>query len=355
MKLAKIFTEGLAVMLAVFILIFVLTNYVKYSPKEEKLEESSKLELYLEEKAESDVLYLWLAALLFLAVGAGIALRRMPAVGAFLSVLPTGYALTLLSWKHLPTRPMTVVLLCFAYTAGSVVYAAAEERRLKRNVCANAGILCALGGLAVTGVSAFFQGRAATVADLVEEMSEASLSISKKLGAFPTLVRMIWARFACGEQSSASKMASNFEKSLNTKGTRLYFFMNIDAEQFRIYLRLALLFFALAVLWFVFRGKLRPLAAVLSALPLIYAYHHLMRDNLSAMPLVILLFALMSAVLGFVSFEQGGRVPVSEVERQQILDELHTAPEPDPMDGDGRDEYGNYAPDTKEDEIEYDK
>lgn len=356
MKIAKIFTEGMAILLAIFILLYLLTCYVTYNPDEKKLEEHGKLELYLEEKANTDVYYLWLCVILAASAAVGIFLRRMPAVGAFASVLPTAYALTLYLNKSLTKRPMTVVLLCTAFTLGSVVYAAAEERRTRRNICANAGILCALGGLAVTVPCAVFQRLSASVSEEVEILKEqGEMTVSAKLRCFPELVRMIYARWKIGETDTASKMLADFERSIDTKGTKMYFYRNIDPEQFTAYVRLALVFFAVAVLWFAFRGRLRPVAALMSFLPLGIAFFQLQNDRLSGMPMVILPFALMCALFGFVSFEQGGREPVSEFERRQILEELTEPAETDPLDSDGKDEYGNYAPDTAEDEIEYDR
>ena len=355
MKIAKMFTQGLALLLALLIIIYLLTCYVKYNPKEEKLEEKSKLELYLEEKKTTDVYYLWLAVLLCISAAVGLIMPRFAEVIVFVSVLPTAYALTLYTNSSLATRPMAVILPCVMHTLGTVVYAAAEERSQKRNICAGAGILCALGGLAVTTVCAVFQKLALSVADEVAELKEASLTVSPKLQCFPTLVRMVWGRYAAGEDAQASEMLSDFERNLDVQGSKMFLYRSIDPEQFTVYVRLALIFFAVAVLWFAFRGKLRLPAAVLSFLPIVLAFHQLQNDRLSAMPMVILAFALMTGLCGFVSFEQGGREPVSAFERRIILEELAEPRESDPLDTDGRDEYGKPAPETPEDEIEYDR
>ena len=321
MKPAKSFTDGLAILLAVLLLIYLLTCYIKYNPGEEALLEESKLTLFF----ESSVHYrqhLYLTLMLSMSVAVGMILRKRPGFCLLFSCAPLCYALTMYASKDLTVHPMIIILGCLAHTAGSIFFAAAEDRRLGKNFLSNGGLLCTLSALALSTACTVRQSAAASVASIVKEMETAGINLPSKIHSNTDVIRRIYDLYIRRGTSYASGMAGDYSREFEAEGIKLYYLGSIKGEQLSVYIRLSLILFGLAVLWFFLRRRHRGLAALIAFIPPVYLFINLLFDRVSAMPLMLMALTLIAAVCAAADFDQHGKIPVSELERQQFLEEM---------------------------------
>ena len=111
MRNVKNITAGVAILLCIFICIYILTLYLKFTPEEPKLLEDGTYEEIdgkIKQFLDSDVNikeHLTLVFLLAFSAAAGFLLEKLPAFGMVTSALPLSYALTML--RFLPSWPWT--------------------------------------------------------------------------------------------------------------------------------------------------------------------------------------------------------------------------------------------------------
>lgn len=130
MKTVKNFTSGIAVLLCIFICIYVLTLYLKFNPEEPDIlpdgtteEVPGKIEQFLDANINTEE-HLTLCFLLAISAAAGFILEKVPAFGVLTSAAAFSYALTMMRFEALPKFPRTVVVLSFVHAAGALFYAA---------------------------------------------------------------------------------------------------------------------------------------------------------------------------------------------------------------------------------------
>ena len=115
MRNVKNITAGVAILLCIFICIYLLTLYLKFTPDEPKLlEDGTYEEIYgkIKQFIDSDVNikeHLFLVFLLAISAAVGFLLPKLPAFGMVTSALALSYALTMLRFDALPKFPMSVI------------------------------------------------------------------------------------------------------------------------------------------------------------------------------------------------------------------------------------------------------
>lgn len=362
MKKAKSFTDGMAIFLAILIMIYLLTGYVKYNPGTQDSEDDEPTR-FLDSGTNRQ--YLNIALMLAFSAATGIILRRKPGLAVLTSALTLGYVLTILDNNLLNKYPMVVTLFCLCHAAGTFVYAASEDRRTGSYSCLGGGLLCAGGCFILTSHTAILQNTAASVAGYVETLSAEGLAVPVRLQPVRGVVDMIYVRYLSGGISSAQNMSNIFSNRYSMEGIKLFYHNSIDGEQYTVYLRLSLLLLSAAVLAPVLRRRRLP-AMLVTLLPVIYAFVQLQRDCLSTMPLLVLTLCAFCAFGGIVSFDQHGLAPVSQVERREYLEETAAdAAEPlagEPLaagqvdeapDGEGTGDRDTFGDDDEEEEEIY--
>lgn len=362
MKLLKDFTDGLAILLAVLLLIYCCTLYVKYKPDETKLEEGkTKIGLFIE-TSQSNRDMLQLTFFLLLSAAAGICLRKRPEFGIVFACIALSYVLLLREGKSIPKYPNVVVILAVCHAAGAIVYAAADDRTTGKLSCARGGILTAAGALVFSTVSNVYQAIFLKSAEDAAVLKEAHLEIPAKFRQIPELVRLARLEFEDGNTSSATDIVFELGRDVKATGLKLSFLNSIDEEQFSSYLRLSVLLFASVILCIALCRRFRLISAAVAALPFVYSAVQLQRDMLSALSLPILVFTLTSALCMAASFEQNGLIPVEETERQMNAEDEeaeNAPPDADPAGLSGKDstedtsDNNSRSKDDSEEEIYY--
>ncbi|MBR3963837.1 MAG: hypothetical protein IKJ80_00325 [Clostridia bacterium] len=360
MKTLKKFTDGLAICLAVLALIFVLTNYLgfdfkaydeKYSedallekeeedaklPEEQREEVLSKIEYFFRQSPESKDYFL-LAVLLLISGGLGFLLRRFSGISLVLSTLPICYALTLFDAEKLIKYPLTVITFSLSHCVGAIVFAAAECRRRPTLGCPVGGIAC--GVLAAVGgvYSLYLQNIVSATSGYVHFLDEAGVTVPRDMLPIKNVVESLYFRVTRGDVEAANNMISNFRDDLvDNMGARLVY-GTVNTLETTDYKRLVLVLFAAAVLSlaFVILRK-RTLAAIVAAVPAVYAFMLLLLGKISTLTLPIVLLTLVMAIAVGAYREAEGEPPVSELEREEyeafIAEEEKDSPAAEP-DGD---------------------
>ena len=306
MKTAKSITNGLALLLAVFILLFLATEYIGYHPSDDALKETSKAELFFEQN-EMRRDYFRLMFLLCLSAAVGLLFDRLPEFGVFSALLPLSYALLLLPLKRLTKHPMVIVSLCLAHLCGAVVTCGYKDRSGKGHHASNASILSSLAALGCTGYSLFYLGKLRAVSAELEALDEAGVTVPTKVTFSPDLVRMAAMKLENYGESEAREMLSSFSREINFTALKTKILDTVKEDQFTFYFRLAILLFGAAVLMFALRRKLRLIPAVLSVVPFVYAAFMIHLDHMDTVALPILTTTLFAMICGITAYDQYGK------------------------------------------------
>ena len=306
MKTAKTVTNGLALMLAVFILLFLATQFLGYHPSDDALKKDSKLNLFFDQN-EVHRDYLRLFFLLCISAAAGLLFDKLPELGVLSALFPLGYALLLLSVKRLTKHPMVIVSLCLAHLCGAVVWCGYQDRKGTRPCASNASLLCSLTSLGLSGYVLYYQSLLRSVSEELAALKEAEITVSAKVRFVPDLIRMVAAKLKNFGASEARDMLTDFGRETDVSAWKIKILDSVTEDQFANYLRLAILLFGTAVLIFALRRWLKLTPALLSALPFLYAAIKIHADGMSALSLPILTASLFALVCGIVAFDQHGK------------------------------------------------
>ncbi|MBO5702258.1 MAG: hypothetical protein J6S71_07440 [Clostridia bacterium] len=396
MKTFKNFTSGIAVLLCIFICIYVLTLYLKFNPEEPEILEDGtvedipgKLEQFLDANINTEE-HLTLCFLLAISAAAGFILEKVPAFGMLTSAAALSYALTMMRFEALPKFPKTVVVLCMVHAAGAIFYAATSERGKKSflglNSAASGALLC---NTVTIGISLYiyrilhaFNG----VTEKLEALEEDGFIINTKLAAIPDVMDIIWHTYENHGIQRARRLLNELSKQYTAKGIEEDMQMTFVGEEYSVYLRLAIIVFGVLILTLVFRRR-AWVGACLCAIPPICVFSNIMYDKMSTYTLTILTLTVMSAIGAFAAYQREGapalvgddgeeieiededdplpeEIPASDAEDDiagesvtdwecSKLDYFYQKPTPDPVNESERDEYleieGESDGDQKED------
>lgn len=381
-KTVKNFTSGIAVLLCIFICIYVLTLYLKFTPEEPEILEDGtveeipgKLEQFLDANINTEE-HLTLCFLLAISAAAGFILEKVPAFGMLTSAAALSYALTMMRFEALPKFPRTVVVLSMAHAAGAIFYAATSERGkrsfLGLNSAASGALLC---NAAAVGISLYvyrilyaFNG----VTEKLEALAEDGFIIGTKIAAIPDVMDMVWHMHEKHGIQRARRFLNEISKQYETKGIAEDMQMTYVGEEYSVYLKLAILIFGVLILTLVFRRR-AWVGACLCAIPAICAFNNIMYSRMSTYTLTLLVLTVMSAIGAFAAYQREGapalvgedgeeieieedddplpeEIPASDaeddIEGESVtdwecskLDYFYQPPAPEPVSDSERDEY----------------
>ena len=331
MKRIKLFADGLAILLAVLLLIYLLTCYVKYTPSDELLKDKSKIKLFFDNNLAYRIYFFIILTLCFSAL-VGTVLRKLPYLCVLASVIPLCYVITVYAAGSLSYHPSLVIIFTLFHAVGTVFFAAGEDRnRPGKHYTALGGMLCQFSALAVTVFCTVKQYAIASVADQIKELEDAGIYIAVKLKSSPDLIRRIYTVFLSLGTDSARSMETDFARDLDVEATQMYFLNSLDSEQAGTYLALSIMLAIICAAWFLLRNRSRRIASLLTLIPPVYLFICLENDKLSAMPLMLMTLTLFSAVCALTDSEEYGKLPVFVTERQTFEEEeAERAAEGDP-------------------------
>lgn len=323
-------------MLCVFICIYLLTLYLKFTPDEPEIlddgtveEIPGKLEQFLDSNINIEE-HLDLVFLLAFSAAAGFLLEKMPAFGMFTSALALSYAFTMLRFDALPKFPMSIISLCLVHAVGAVFFAATSERGKKSFIgmssAASGGFLCNLTALALTAYICPILQRLAEAAEKIEILKENHLVVGTKLAAIPNVVDIIYRTFENHGAEKARQALNQISRQYSAEGITADFEMTFVGEEFSVYLKLGILLFGILILSLVFRRK-AWVGALLSAIPPIYIFGSMMYDKLSTATLILLTLTIFGAVGAFAAYQREGMPALVD----EFGDELEIEDDDDPL------------------------
>lgn len=365
MKTVKNFTSGIAVMLCVFICIYVLTLYLKFTPDEpEMLEDGTmeevpgKLEQFLDANINTEE-HINLVFLLAISAAAGFLLEKVPAFGMLTAASALSYAITMYRFEALPKFPNSVLVLCIAHAAGAIFYAATSERGRKHSFlglesAASGGLLCNIAALGVTAYICPILHKFAAVTEKIEILKEEGLIMSTKLAAIPDVVDMIWQVFERKGIPEARSLLNEISKQYEADGIVEDMQMTYVGEEFSVYLKLGILLFGIIVLALAFRRR-AWVGAALSAIPPIYVFGNMMFDKLSTSTLTLLTLTLFGAIGAFAAYQREGEPALVDESGEEIETEDDDDPTPDELPKtDGEDDAdGDKVTDWECEKLDY--
>lgn len=321
MKRIKLFADGLAVLLAVLLLIYLLTCYMKYDPSDELLKEKSKIRLFIDNNLSYRI-YLYIVLTLCFSVLVGIVLRKLPYLCVLASVIPLCYVITVFAAGSLSYHPSLVIVFTLFHAAGNVFYAAGEDRNAPgKHYTALGGWLCQLSALAVAVFCTVKQYAMASVADMIKEIEDAGIYVAVKLKSYPNLICRIYTVFNSLGTDAARNMETDFARDIDVEATQMYFLNSLNSEQAGTYLTLSIMLAVIIAAWYILRNRSRRIASLLTLIPPVYLFICLETDKLSAMPLILITLTLFAAICALTDSEEYGKLPVSVTERQMFEEE----------------------------------
>ncbi len=339
MKTVKNITSGIAVLLCVFICIYLLTLYLKFEPKEPEILDDGTVEEIpgkIEQFLDSDVNigeHLDLFFLLALSAAAGFLLDKMPAFGVLTSASALAYALTMHRFEALPKFPNAIVILCIAHAAGALFYAATSERGEKHsflhiNSAASGGMLCNAAALGICAWIFPILQRMSGLTEKIEELGEHGIIITAKFAAVPDLVDMLWRTFKNHGQEMARLALLRLSRQYETEGVAEAFEMTFVGEEASVYLKLGILLFGVIILSLVFRRR-AWVGAVLSVIPPLYVFGSMMYDKLSTATLALLALTAFGAIGAFAAYQREGAPALIGADGEEIEIEEDDDPFPE--------------------------
>ncbi len=328
MKSVKNIASGIAVMLCVFICIYLLTLYLKFEPEEPEILEDGTVEEIpgkLEQFLDSDIEiteHLNLIFLLAVSAAAGFLLERMPAFGVLTSACALSYTLTMHRFGAIHKYPNAVLILCLAHTAGMIFYAATSERGSKHsflglNSAASGGLLCNSAAFGVCLWIFPILKRMAGLTEKLEDLEEAGILVAAKFAAIPDFVDMVWRALQNHGHEKARYVLGTLTRQYETEGIAEAFEMTLVGEEYPAYLKLALLIFGVIILSLVFRRR-AWVGALLSALPPLYIFGSMMYDKLSTATLILLSLTAIGAVGSFAAYQREGSPALVGADGEEI-------------------------------------
>ena len=322
MKTVKNFTSGIAVLLCIFICIYVLTLYLKFNPEEPDILPAN---INTEE-------HLTLCFLLAISAAAGFILEKVPAFGVLTSAAAFSYALTMMRFEALPKFPRTVVVLSFVHAAGALFYAATSERGKKSflglNSAASGALLCQTAAIGVSlyvyRILYIFNG----VTEKLEILKEEGLIIGTKIAAIPDVIDILWHVFEKYGVIEARRTLNEISKQYAAKGIAEDMQMTYVAEEYSVYLRLAIILFGVLILTLVFRRR-AWIGACLGAIPVLYVFGNVMYDKMSSYTLTLLTLTFVASIGAFAAYQREGEPALVDEDGEEIEIEEDDDPAPE--------------------------
>jgi len=305
MKTAKTITDAIAIMLAIFIFIYVFCAYLKFNPTEKALEETSKLDLFIKDNETNNELF-HLSELLFVSGLLGFAFRKKPEITVLTSLLSFSFALTLYNLKMITKHPMVITILCLSHLIGAIVYCGYLDRGPDKNMhSSRASTLCSIAGL-TTGTYVLIKLNVLrSFSEAIKSFSEAGLKLSNKVLFNKKLLELIKMRFDNYGSEEAADLAADFNLDIEMSSLKLKMLNNFKEEQFKYYLSALIIIFAAMVLYFyVSRTRFRFIGIVLALIPAVYVIINVHTANLSALPLPLMCSVVASFICAFAGYDQ---------------------------------------------------
>lgn len=364
MRNVKNITAGVAILLCIFICIYLLTLYLKFTPEEPKLLEDGTYEEIdgkIKQFVDSDVKikeHLNLFFLLAFSAAAGFLLEKMPAFGMVTSALALSYALTMLRFDALPKFPMSVISLCLVHAAGALFFAATSERGKKSflglNSAASGGMICNIAAIGLCAWICPILSRLEQAEEKIAVLKENNLIISTRIAAIPDVVDMIWRAFEAHGADQAREGLTSIIKQYEGDGIEAAFAGTYISEEMPVYIRLAILIFGIVILSLVFRRR-AFVGALLSVIPPIYVFGNMMYDKLSTATLILMTLTLFGAIGAFAAYQREGMPALVDGEGDELEIEDEDDPLPDEIpESDGKDDAENEdLPDWECDKLDY--
>ncbi len=335
MRNVKNITAGVAILLCIFICIYLLTLYLKFTPDEPKLLEDGtyeeidgKIKQFLDSNVNIKE-HLNLVFLLAFSAAAGFLLEKMPAFGMVTSALALSYALTMLRFDALPKFPMSVITLCLVHAAGALFFAATSERGKKSllglNSAASGGLICNVAAIGLCAYICPILERFADIEEKIAVLKENNLIISTRIASIPDVVDMIWRAFEMHGDVKAREALTSITRQYEGDGIAADFAGTYVAEEFSVYLKLAILIFGIVILSLVFRRR-AFVGALLSVIPPIYIFRNMMYDKISTATLILLTLTVFGAIGAFAAYQREGMPALVD----GLGDELEIEDEDDP-------------------------
>lgn len=337
-KTVKNFTSGIAVLLCIFICIYVLTLYLKFNPEEPDIlpdgtteEVPGKIEQFLDSNINTEE-HLTLCFLLAISAAAGFILEKVPAFGVLTSAAAFSYALTMMRFEALPKFPRTVVVLSFVHAAGALFYAATSERGKKSflglNSAASGALLCQTAAIGVSlyvyRILYIFNG----VTEKLEILKEEGLIIGTKIAAIPDVIDILWHVFEKYGVIEARRTLNEISKQYAAKGIAEDMQMTYVAEEYSVYLRLAIILFGVLILTLVFRRR-AWIGACLGAIPVLYVFGNVMYDKMSSYTLTLLTLTFVASIGAFAAYQREGEPALVDEDGEEIEIEEDDDPAPE--------------------------
>lgn len=364
MRNVKNITAGVAILLCIFICIYILTLYLKFTPDEPKMLEDGTYEEVdgkIKQFLDSDVNikeHLTLVFLLAFSAAAGFLLEKLPAFGMVTSALALSYALTMLRFDALPKFPMSVITLCVVHAVGALFFAATSERGkrsfLGLNSAASGGLICNIAAIGLCAYICPVLQRFAEIEEKIAILKENNLILSTRIAAIPDVVDMIWRAFENHGAEKAREALTSIVKQYDGDGIEAAFAGTYLAEEFPVYLRLAILLFGIVILSLVFRRR-AFVGAILSVIPPIYVFGNMMYDKISTATLILLTLTLFGAIGAFAAYQREGMPALVDGSGDELETEDEDDPAPDEIPAsDAEDGAENEdLPDWECDKLDY--
>lgn len=364
MRNVKNITAGVAILLCIFICIYLLTLYLKFTPEEPKLLEDGTYEEIdgkIKQFVDSDVKikeHLTLFFLLAFSAAAGFLLEKMPAFGMVTSALALSYALTMLRFDALPKFPMSVISLCLVHAAGAIFFAATSERGkrsfLGLNSAASGGMICNIAAIGLCAWICPILERLDQAEEKIAVLKESNLIISTRIAAIPDVVDMVWRTFEMHGTEKAREALTSIIRQSESNGIEAAFAGTYIAEEMPVYIRLAIIIFGIVILSLVFRRR-AFVGALLSVIPPIFVFGNMMYDKLSTATLILLTLTIFGAIGAFAAYQREGKPALVDGSGDELEIEDEDDPLPDEIpSSDSEDGSENEdLPDWECDKLDY--
>lgn len=315
MKTLRGFCAGIAILLAVLMVVYLVTLYVKFKPDEQKKENGKGKPVQFLEAAAHNRIYLRLLFFVCLSAAVCLILKKAPAAGAVSAVLLLAFVGELFSASLLTKRPMVISVFLLVHALANIALCAVRDRFTSSRNCAWGSGLCLGAAGLMTGAAAYFQNVFSKSAEAAAELEEASITVVSKVRAFPELMDTVVRIFRNEGDSAARGAASDFALDLNIGQLQTSFFGSINEEQLSDYKKLLLVILASAVIALALRRRLPVVSAAVSFLPFVWCAFAIPADKMSTLALPIMITSLGAGLLAAGSVQRGlGRDPAEESE-----------------------------------------
>jgi len=307
LKKFKALTDGLAILLAVLIIIFLAANYVKYKPDTQKVEKGiSKLYQFFD-NTQTNRDYMRLAILLCLSSAVSMIFRKRPEISVLTSLSVFAYVINMLFNKQLSEHPMVVTILSLCHCIGCLIYCAYRDRFEDKHHLSNASVLCSAGSLGLTAYILTFLLKYDSVREMGEKIAESGISLSHKIRFDTTFVSLIYEKLINSGVDEARDLSLSIAYDVKVSSLKNYFLSSLEPEELKSYLFLLIFILVPTVLIVIMRKKLRFIPVVLSAIPCVYAIIAVHAGKLSALPLSITVMTVATFLCSYAQFDQYGR------------------------------------------------